>query len=380
MRLYYLCGDRGIAPDGTKGASIHLRSLAEALRALGHEVVLFSRRAGEGPPGLEVVPFMDERSVLEHAERHGPPDAILERYSLALEAGLDAARQLDTGYVLEMNSPLVEEAARYRDDERDSESERIEDRLLREADAVACVSEPLARYVRTRGERRERVVVVRNGHHPRLFESTGGGESRSRSENLRIGFLGHPKPWHGADRLPAILARCLDRGVEAEIVIIGGGAMSEAILEEAACNGHRDRLRVTGPVEHARAIEELSRCDVSIAPYPRSAANGGGTPEATGFFYFCPIKVIESMAAGVPVVASDLGDIRAIVDDGGFVVSADDDTAFANALAMLARDPDGRLALGAAGRRRAREHFTWERSARSIVELVEASIGARRKR
>nr|MBA3728785.1 glycosyltransferase family 1 protein [Actinomycetota bacterium] len=41
MRIFHVCADAGIPPDGTKGASVHLRSIAAGLRRLGHDVTMF---------------------------------------------------------------------------------------------------------------------------------------------------------------------------------------------------------------------------------------------------------------------------------------------------------------------------------------------------
>ena len=45
MRIFHVCGDPGIPPDGVKGASVHLRCIAEALSKEGHEVTTFAARS-----------------------------------------------------------------------------------------------------------------------------------------------------------------------------------------------------------------------------------------------------------------------------------------------------------------------------------------------
>jgi glycosyltransferase involved in cell wall biosynthesis len=78
------------------------------------------------------------------------------------------------------------------------------------------------------------------------------------------------------------------------------------------CPGH------LGPQALADAVAAL---DVGLAPYP---------PDAPP--WFCPLKILDYRAQGTPVVASDLGDVRALVERGGSVVPAGDDDAFVEAV------------------------------------------------
>ena len=75
------------------------------------------------------------------------------------------------------------------------------------------------------------------------------------------------------------------------------------------------------------------------------------------------MSILEAMALGRPVVATDVGGTREAVIDGetGFVVAAGDERAVTRALLDLAADPDRARAMGEAGRRRQREHFDGDR-------------------
>src|SRR5918992_5266004 len=99
MRFAYLSGDLGVPVFGNKGASVHVRELTRALRALGHEVLILTPRAdGDRPPGFDVpvheVPpgpggrEHQRRRYASVLRRRAPsllpdfaPDAIYERYS-----------------------------------------------------------------------------------------------------------------------------------------------------------------------------------------------------------------------------------------------------------------------------------------------------------
>ncbi len=365
MKIAYVCADSGIAPDGTKGASVHLRSIVTALARAGHDITVLTRRAPARPKEFPL-PWkpLEDPNGLRRDLREASADLVVERYSLGHVDGLDAAREIGAGFVLEMNAPLVEEAARYRGQDRDPEDSAREARLLRESDAVAVVSNPLRDHVvPVRGSSRG-VGVVRNGYDPEASDmSTGSSLVSSCGGRIPLAFLGHPKPWHGADRLPRLVNRLVDLGYDVEVRIIGGGPGADAIRDEAASIGLADRVVVSGAVSHPEAVRRLGEAALSLAPYP-----------AMPFFYFCPIKVIESMGAGVPVVASAIGDIPEIVGECGVLVPPGDDDSLATAIARLLDEPQRLESLACAAHSSARSSMTWDHSARALVELATASI------
>lgn len=383
MRIFYLNADPGIAPDGTKGASVHLRSIASALVDLGHDVSVFSRRkaADDFEPRFRLRPFQSSRDLVDAVTGQQKPDLIIERYSLGHGAGLQTATQIGCRFALEMNAPLVDEAARYRDGDFDAADARVEKDLVTGADSVHCVSEPLATYAAALRGTRDGVHVVRNGHDPALFrgiEAADPSALASRSTPARLAFLGHPKPWHGAERLPPLVARLRKAGINAELVVIGGGAGATRVRECAAREGIADQLIVTGALEQRDAILELSRCHVSLAPYaaPRagsSVACRHGLPPTDGLFYFCPIKIIESMAAGLPVLAGRVGDIETILDNTGITVDPDSDDELFEAVRSLLRSPERLAAMSLKTAERARNEFSWSKAASAIVDHASAN-------
>jgi glycosyltransferase involved in cell wall biosynthesis len=84
-----------------------------------------------------------------------------------------------------------------------------------------------------------------------------------------------------------------------------------------------------------------------------------------------PISILEAMAAGLPVIASDVGGVGEIVDDGvtGLLVTPGDPDALAAALQRVLDDAELRRRLGAAGRRRAAERFDVGAQRRAHLEL-----------
>ncbi len=143
MRVFYINADSGIDPEGSKGASVHLRSIAAALARSGHEVTGFSRRLAEKTRTISGVPwhrFKTTEELAAHGRRTSFPQVVLERYSLSADLGLSFAREHDVPFVLEVNAPLVLEARIHRPKQLQPDSEAMERRLFREADWLICVS------------------------------------------------------------------------------------------------------------------------------------------------------------------------------------------------------------------------------------------------
>jgi glycosyltransferase involved in cell wall biosynthesis len=123
------------------------------------------------------------------------------------------------------------------------------------------------------------------------------------------------------------------------------------VEEHLAAVGVANAAELTGAVMPDAVPALLARMDVAVAPYPL-------LPD----FYFSPLKVLEAMAAGLPVVAARVGDLDRLVADGrtGRLVTPGDPAALAGALHALAERPDERERLGAAARRTVLAAHTWD--------------------
>ena len=182
MRVVYLCADRGIHLLGSKGASVHLRSLAVALTSRGNEVTLACRRLdGDNtlPSAVRVEqlpPGEEEQAGWIKALLEGTlADVLLERYSLNSGPGLQAAKRLGVRYVLEVNAPLVEEAARYRGLTETAAYAERERSLIASSDCVIAVSSGIRAHALASGAAADRVRVIPNGVDLALFRRAVSG-------------------------------------------------------------------------------------------------------------------------------------------------------------------------------------------------------------
>lgn len=367
MRIAYVSMDPGIAVFGTKGAAIHVQSMVRAFLDLGAEVTLFSPRI-EGDAPLPVrtvcVPLDggDRATALLAANEtlagllagQGPFDLIYERHALYAHGAMDHAAAQAIPSILEINAPLIEEQARHRSLTHPDMALASAWRSLSQAGTVVAVSTAVAAYARDHGA--QRVEVIANAipagrpalpHVPGIFT---------------VGFLGSLRPWHDIGVLLDAMA-ILQRRMPARLLIIGDGPDRDRLAPRLAAVG----AEVTGMVPHADLARHLARLDVGVAPY--SAAQP---------FYFSPLKLYDYMGAALPIVASRVGDLEAVLQGGrlGLLCDPDDAPALADVLERLAGDASLRDALGQAARAHVMAHHTWDRVARRVLALAGLAVAA----
>lgn len=140
-------------------------------------------------------------------------------------------------------------------------------------------------------------------------------------------------------------------------LFVGGGPREPALRQWAARHG--DRVRIVGGVPHDRVPDHLNAMDVLLAPSQTTAR----WREQFGRM------LIEAFACGVPVIASDSGEIPYVVADAGVIVGERDEPGWRRALADLLESPARRAEFAARGRDRARALYSWPVVARRHLEF-----------
>ena len=171
-----------------------------------------------------------------------------------------------------------------------------------------------------------------------------------------VGFLGRFVEEKGC----LLLAAALDRlEIPWRALFVGAGPLEPNLRAWSARHGERVRLETA--VAHADVPMYLSAMDLLCAPSQTTAT----WREQFGRM------LIEAFACGVPVVASDSGEIPHVVADAGLVVGEQDVPAWTEAIARLMSSPALRAELARRGRQRAESFFAWPVVARQHVEFFE---------
>lgn len=281
-------------------------------------------------------------------------------------SGVPILRHAQRGYrtLYEVNGlPSVELPHSYPDIAPDTlkkirESEAF---CLGKADHIVTPAASIAERLRERGVVGERITVVANGADP------DRGESAAPADWPYLLYFGAVQPWQGLDTLLRAFARLQDFQ-ELRLVVCSS-------VHRRRTKPYRrlaDRLGLSGRVhwEHALPQQQLApwrrHALLSVAPLSECARN---------LEQGCsPLKVLESMAAGVPVVASDLPSVREIMKDGehGRLVTPDRPAELARAVRVLLEYSDLRKKLGRQARDHLERHFTWDRALERLDAVYDA--------
>lgn len=384
MRIAYVCADPGVPVWGSKGCSIHVREVVRALRRCGAQVELFAARwDGEPPPELQdvlthalptapkgEVAVREQAALRANADLHtlleneGSFDLIYERYSLWSFAAMNYARHADTPSVLEVNAPLLEEQEQHRGLVHRAEAEHVAAQVFEAATAILAVSRGVASYVEGFAAARGKVCIVPNGVDVARFGPQVEPSLPAHPGVFTVGFVGNVRPWHGLPVLIEAFGLLHDRDPRTRLLVVGGGELDQ-VRSEVEQRGLTDEVHFTGTVESGALPGLLASMSVAVAPYP-----------PLPHFYFSPLKVYEYMAAGLPVVASAIGELPDIIRDGdnGLLCEPGSPQQLTCALERLKNDPTLCRRLGEVARADAIQHHTWDAVARRILEAVRLAL------
>jgi 2-deoxystreptamine N-acetyl-D-glucosaminyltransferase/2-deoxystreptamine glucosyltransferase len=368
--------------DPIGGMQNHTGTLTRCLDADGHrQTVLTSRLAG--PSGVRLlgraalvhrtglpIPRLRQLwalAALPAALRagdgaHGPVDVVHahqgEDLATLLLARLAAGRHrcplvvtlhCSVGHTLRGRSPRIRLLRTV--------GGRLERAALHAADAVVVLTGRTAAAVRSDGVPAQRIATIPSGFDPALFTARRADVVRD-AGRPRIGYVGRL----AAQKRPDLLLAAFGRMAEtAHLVVVGDGPERARVHALAAASPATARITLTGFVRHTAVPAVLASLDVLVLP---SAYEEMGS------------VLTEAMAAGLPVVASDVGGIPEVVRDGetGLLVPPGDVGALAAALDRLVGDPALRARLAAGARARAPD-YAWPALAERVAAVYEAALG-----
>ena len=354
MHIAYVCLDPGIPVFGTKGASVHIQEVVREYRRRGHDVTVYATRRGSDVPDdlaeLRVVDVPITTRDEEERERAqqaasasvsdmvsaGGYDLVYERYSLfstvIAECGVPG--------ILEVNAPLIDEQRTHRVLVDEQAADAALQEQVQAALATICVSDPVRDWVIARTEG-TRVFTVPNGVN--VHRITPQPESPGAPV---VTFVGTLKPWHGVDVLLRARAQAHK---DWKLRIIGDGPMRAELDDLARSLGIDVDFR--GAVAPDAIPQHMAGTAIGVAPYPAMDTDSDQ--------YFSPLKVYEYMAAGLPVVASRVGQLPEIMGESAYLVPPSDPEALAAALDALVANPVERARVGSDNRRQAEREHSW---------------------
>ena len=393
--------DPGVGDGG--GMTIYVRGLARALERAGLKTDIFTRRDREGPrtvslsEGVRVVSIDagPPTPIDKEAQRHylddfvsgvrafatgtrTSYDVIHSHYWQSGLAGLTLRERWGVPLV-HSNHTLGKVKNRFlAPGEHPEPLHRLrgEGQVIRSSDVLAASTDDemdqLAGYYEAR---RDRIKIVHPGVDHEIFRPDVGDRPQTRAglglgDEATILYVGRIQPLKGVElavRSLEELSNALERNT---VLLVAGGPSGKGGDEELArltrlaeSLGIRDRVRFLGPRPHT-ALPALYRASdvVVVCSYTESFG----------------LAALEAHACGIPVVATAVGGLSHIVEDGrtGSLVAERDPSVFAARLKTLLSDDDLRARYGSHAIEQA-SRFDWARSAAEFLDLYECLVAER---
>lgn len=218
---------------------------------------------------------------------------------------------------------------------------RLQTAACRLAHRMVANSRAAAAQLISQGIAGERIDIIPNGIDLRMFPIR-----RRSNRPRRVTMVACLREGKRIDVLIAAIPRIVAEYPDVEFQIVGDGPCRAQLIEMATGLGVLRHVRFMGHRDDVPAI--LSDSDLFVLPSQSEAS---------------PNVILEAMAAGLPVVASNVGGIPELVSDGisGHLVAPSDPGALAGALLDLVAHPDRATAFGRAGRARIEREYSFER-------------------
>lgn len=310
-------------------------------------------------------------------------DVLYERFWLLAYGGLLAANRLKKPLIYEVNGDLFEE---YRvlkiklSRLQMAANHFVTRQMFHQAARVVTVSQPLRERMIARWKLApNKVTVVSNGADINLFISKD--QSDDSQEQLQIDlkaryglpsnvplvmFVGNFKPWHGVDLLVDAFARLADPYSSAKLVLVGDGQLRPDVEDQVKQLGLASRVVFTGSVPHLHIPAFLRMAQVTVVNPRYSPAALSGSP----------LKLFEYMAAGKAIVAPSIPNIQQVLVNrqNALLIPPDQPDALASAIAELLENSDLREKLGEAARKRAIQHYSWDRTVSDLETIFDEEL------
>ncbi len=366
------------------GSSSGTASLVRGLQAAGHEVIsaisgerkrelraraTFRRLKHLLPPAAstmistlyEIAHDRIAYSDLADLSRNSPVDLVYERFAPFHQGASELARLLRTPYIVEIHGPSSDRAE-FGPGYFAQTADRIQEAVIRRADAVRVISSAVKTYYHKRGIPPSKMHVLPNAANAALFDP-GAADAHVRSKlelagKTVVGFVGSMQAYHGLGILLEAASTISKRVRRVHFLIVG--PISEGFRTAVEQERLTDFFTLTGALPHEEVPQYVRAMDICVVPDSN--------------WYGSPIKLFEYGAMGKPVVAPRLGPVEDVVThrQSALLFPPSDVQGFARAVLDLVRDQGLREHVASNWREQVRTKHTWDRRAREIMGLYES--------
>lgn len=306
-------------------------------------------------------------------------EAMLNRPSVIVSASnhitalpaLIAARRLGIPFIYEVRGLWEITAAAgnetWCDSERFELARRLEALVTKEADLAFAITEEVREELVQRGANRDKIEILPNAANifqyvPLPAERSKATSQKNREEFL-LGYAGSLVDYEGLDLLIEAVSQLPDSLSHVGALIVGDGAVLPGLKQQVAELGLGERIRFTGRVPNEQINDYLAIFDAVVCPRKSNIVTE----------LVSPLKPIEAMAAGRPVIGSSVSPIATLLgtdSSRGLLFDADSVDSLAGAIAQLAENPKMAQDMGRRARKWTVKNRTWPIVAKTFVEQI----------
>ena len=228
----------------------------------------------------------------------------------------------------------------------------------RKASQVAVLCNGIKNDLIQRGISEEKLTVVFNGIDPQDFQTLDPDKELARTLGIGgkkvLGFVGSFYRYEGLDLLVKAFAKLCETRDDLVLLLVGGGEMERELRDQVAKLSLQGKVVIPGRFPHEDIPHVYSLIDILV--YPRYSMRL--TELVT------PLKPLEAMAMSKPLVASDIGGHRELIQNEftGLLFRAGDVSALAGTLQRLLEDAGLRAKLATQGNDWVRQNHTWSKT------------------
>jgi glycosyltransferase involved in cell wall biosynthesis len=355
--------------DAVGGATVHVRDLSRALLAAGHEPVVLVGGTGAVSRELEArgIPVVSLRNLCRQVSPWRDAMAVRELARALKDIGPDvvSAHTAKAGCVARLacagtRIPVLYTPHGWAITDRISRRQGLVYRVVERATAplaagIVNVCEYERDLARAHGIGKARQHRVIHNGMPDVAVALRAWPGGAPAHIVMVARFEAPKDH---ETLVESLGRL--QQMPWSLSLIGEGPLQEQVRERVTALGLEGRVQFAG--QSAQVAEALAAAQIFVL-----------SSQSEAF----PRSILEAMRAGLPVVASDVGGVKEAVTSGhnGYVVPRQSIEGLAEALGRLLGDPAERERMGANGRLRFEQRFTFERMLRETVSLYQEVTG-----
>ncbi|MDE0707500.1 MAG: glycosyltransferase family 4 protein, partial [Candidatus Poseidoniales archaeon] len=247
---------------------------------------------------------------------------------------------------------------------------RMETKVLRNADAVICISETLRNEAISRGVPVERISIVPNAVNlkesqsetPELFSQV----KEKLGESPVVGYIGSLRELEGVDLTADAVALLREQGIDAKLFVLSSEAGQSELLAHCEGIGIGDHAHIAGPVPHEQVAQFYDLIDVFVVSRPDTRVTRLVTP----------LKPFEAMRSGRALVMSDLPALAEIIEDGntGRLYPAGDVESLTATIRELLENESQRTALGTAAAEWVSAERTWSKVVEGTIAVYQELV------